>query len=78
VVGPVVAATEPDAIALFNATARPGFVRVDRASEAAIFGRHLTACGLVLDGESPAMLRGEWPASTAPQRIYALAGHALG
>jgi GNAT superfamily N-acetyltransferase len=36
VVGPVVAATEPDAIALFNAAARPGFVRVDRPSEAPI------------------------------------------
>jgi hypothetical protein len=78
VVGPVIAATEPDAIALFNAAARPGFVRVDRASEAANFGRHLTACGLTADGEFPAMLRGDWPASTATQRIYALASHALG
>lgn len=78
VIGPVVAATEPDAIALLNAAARPGFVRVDRASEAANIGRHLMACGLGLDNESPAMLRGNWPASTAPQRIYALASHALG
>jgi GNAT superfamily N-acetyltransferase len=78
VVGPVVAATESDAIALFNAAARPGFVRVDLASEATNFGRYLTACGLALDSESPAMLRGHWPASSAPQRIYALASHALG
>jgi GNAT superfamily N-acetyltransferase len=78
VVGPVVAATEPDAIALFIAAARPGFVRVDRTSKAANFGRHLTACGLALDSESPAMLRGDWPASSAPQRLYALASHALG
>jgi predicted N-acetyltransferase YhbS len=79
VVGPVVAATEPDAIALFDAAARPGFVRVDRDSEAVIFGRHLTACGLALDSESPVMLGGgDWPAATAPQRIYALASHALG
>jgi hypothetical protein len=78
VVGPVVATTEPDAIALFNATARPGFMRVDRPSDAADFGRHLTACGLALDSESPAMVRGDWPAATGPQRIYALAGHALG
>lgn len=78
VVGPVVAATEPDAIALFNAAARPGFVRVDRPSEAANFGRHLTACGLTPGSEFPAMLRGDWPASTGPQRIYALASHALG
>src|SRR5437763_6997325 len=49
VIGPVVAATEPDAIALFNAAARPGFVRVDRLLEAANFGRHLAACGLALD-----------------------------
>src|SRR4051812_43385693 len=78
VVGPVVAATEPDAIALFDAAARPGFVRVDRPSDAADFGRHLTTCGLALDSESPAMLRGDWPAATGPQRIYALASHALG
>jgi GNAT superfamily N-acetyltransferase len=78
VVGPVVATTEPDAIALFNAAARPGFVRVDRASEAANFGRHLTVCGLAPGSEYPAMLRGNWPALSAPQRIYALAGHALG
>jgi hypothetical protein len=74
----VVAATEPDAIALFNAAARPGFVRVDRPSDAADFGRHLTTCGLALDSESPAMLRGDWPATMAPQRIHALASHALG
>jgi predicted N-acetyltransferase YhbS len=78
VVGPVVAATEPDAIALFNSAARPGFVRVDRPSDAVDFGRHLTACGLTPDSGSPAMLRGDWPASSAPQRIYALASHALG
>ena len=54
VVGPVVAATESDAIALFNAAARPGFVRVDWASAATNFGRYLTACGLALDSESPA------------------------
>lgn len=78
VIGPVVAATEPDAIALFNAAAHPGFVRVDRPLNAASFGRHLTACGLTLDSKSPAMLRGDWPASTEPERIYALASHALG
>jgi GNAT superfamily N-acetyltransferase len=78
VIGPVVAATEPDAIALFNAAARPGFVRVDRLLEAANFGRHLTAYGLMPDSEVPTMLRGNWPAATAPQRIYALASHALG
>lgn len=78
VVGPVIAAAEADAIALFDAAARPGFLRVDRPLDAPSFGRHLTACGLVLDSESPAMLRGDWPAATAPQRIYALAGHALG
>jgi GNAT superfamily N-acetyltransferase len=78
VVGPVVTTTEADAIALFDAAARPGFLRVDRPLDAPSFGRHLTACGLVLDSESPAMLRGDWPAATATQRIYALASHALG
>jgi GNAT superfamily N-acetyltransferase len=78
VVGPVVAAAESDAITLFNAAARPGFVRVDRLSQATNFGRHLTTCGLTADGEFPVMMRGDWPASTGPQRIYALASHALG
>ena len=75
---PGYAADPPSAQSIFSAAARPGFVRVDRPSEAAIFGRHLTACGLTPDSESPAMQRGDWPASKVPQRIYALASHALG
>ncbi len=47
-------------------------------AEAADFGRHLTACGLAPESEAPTMLRGDWPAATASQRSYALAGHALG
>lgn len=78
VVGPIVAASEDDAAALFDAVVRPGFVRVDRPSQAPHLGRHLAACGLALDSESPVMLLGDWPAPSGPQRIHALASHALG
>lgn len=78
VIGPMVAASEPDAIALFDALARPGFLRVDRPATALRLGSHLAVCGLALDSQSPAMLRGDWPARTGPHRIYALASHALG
>lgn len=78
VIGPIVAPAEAEAIALFDALAAPGFVRVDRVATAAGLGRHLAARGLALDSESPAMLLGDWPADVAPPRLFALASHALG
>ncbi len=78
VIGPIVAPAEADAIALFDALAAPGFVRVDRAASATELGRHLAACGLALDSESAAMVLGDWPAAVAPPRLFALASHAFG
>lgn len=78
VIGPIVAPTEHDAIALFDALAAPGFVRVDRAVSATALGRHLDACGLALDSESAAMVLGDWPVDHNPPRLHALASHALG
>ena len=78
VVGPIVAASETDAIALFNASVRPGFVRVDRPMEAALFGQHLTNCGLAGDEVSDVMVLGEWPALSGPAHVFAMAGHAWG
>lgn len=78
VIGPIVAPAEADAIALFDALARPGFVRVDRVSTAGGLGAHLAARGLALDSECPAMVLGDWPAEVAPPRLFALASHALG
>lgn len=78
VIGPIVAPSEDDAIALFDALAAPGFVRVDRSAGAAALGRHLESCGLALDSESAAMVLGDWPADHNPPRLHALASHALG
>lgn len=78
VVGPIVAGSEEDAIALFRAIARPGFVRVDCASEATQLVRHLTEAGLASVGESPVMLRGTWAPPVGPGRVYGLASHAWG
>lgn len=78
VIGPLVAANEADAIALFSALARPGFVRVDCPGNATTLIRHLTASGLEDVGTSPVMVLGEWRAPVGPQRIYGLASHALG
>lgn len=78
VVGPIVAPSEADAIALFKASARPGFVRVDRPMQAALFGQHLTDCGLAGDEVSDVMVLGEWPALCGPAHIFAMAGHAWG
>lgn len=78
VVGPVVAAGEDDAIALFDALARPGFLRVDLPADAARFAAHASAAGLAFDSASPVMTLGAVPAPAGPPRIFALAGHALG
>lgn len=78
VVGPIVAPSERDAIALFNASARPGFVRVDRPMEAALFGQHLGDCGLEGDEVSDVMMLGGWPAESESVRVFAMAGHAWG
>lgn len=78
VVGPVVAASEADAAALFWAAARPGFTRVDRPSHAMSFGRVLTGSGLPQASESAVMLRGDWVVSRGPHLVYGLASHALG
>lgn len=78
VVGPIVANSEEDAIALFDASAAPGFVRVDRPSEALLLGRHLEKAGLMGDESSGVMTLGTWPACSGPARIYAMAGHAWG
>lgn len=77
-IGPVVADSEDAAITLFDALARSGFLRVDLPATATRFASHVDACGLSFDSESPAMLRGDWPAPTGAPRMFALASHALG
>jgi predicted N-acetyltransferase YhbS len=78
VVGPIVAADQDDAIILYRALARPGFVRVDTFDGGRRFADALESTGLTpLAGSSPVMVRGTWPASVGP-RVLALASHALG
>lgn len=78
VIGPIVAANEADAIALFRSLARPGFVRVDCPGDAETLIGHMTNGGLANTGTSPVMVRGDWTAPAGPNRIYGLASHALG
>ncbi|MEQ9136939.1 MAG: GNAT family N-acetyltransferase [Thalassobaculum sp.] len=78
VIGPVVARDEADAIALFDALARPGFLRVDLPTDAPRFAAHVSTAGLAFDSASPVMTLGAVPAPAGPHRIFALASHALG
>ena len=78
VIGPVVASAEDDAIALFDALAHPGFLRVDLTTDATRFARHVSEAGLAFDSASPVMVRGPAPDPAGPQRIFGLASHALG
>ncbi|MCR9071308.1 MAG: GNAT family N-acetyltransferase [Alphaproteobacteria bacterium] len=79
VVGPIVAPTEQAAIRLFQALARPGFVRVDLPVIGDTFARHLVDCGLTAAGaDSPVMVLGDWPDPMNDPRLFALSSHALG
>lgn len=77
-VGPIVAASEADAIALFRGAARPGFVRVDIPAEADVLSGHLEDCGLAMVDKECVMLRGDWALPTEGVRVFGLASHALG
>lgn len=78
VIGPLVAATERDALALFRAIARPGFVRIDCPADAATLIEHLKVAGLQDVGASPVMARGSWTPPTSEARVFGLASHAFG
>ena len=78
VVGPVVASSDDEAIALFRAIAGRGFTRVDCPSETSIFSAFLEDAGLHVVDKPTRMVLGEWTEPGPAPRIYALAGHALG
>ncbi|WP_193179565.1 GNAT family N-acetyltransferase [Nisaea sediminum] len=78
VIGPLVAATEGDALALFRTLARPGFVRIDCPADASTLIEYLQTAGLEDVGASPVMARGGWTPPSGPARIFGLASHALG
>lgn len=78
VIGPLVAATEEDALALFGFLARPGFVRIDCPADASALIGYLQAAGLEDVGASPVMVRGDWTAPAGQARVFGLASHAFG
>ena len=75
---PIVAENEEDAAALFRAAAQPGVLRVDRTIEAEVFGKVLVEAGLVGHEVSDEMVRGDWPGTRHPARVFAMASHAWG
>lgn len=78
VVGPIVAEDQEDAIALFDAARRPGFLRADIPADAEILRRHLADAGLETVSEVVVMVRGERPRiATTPVR-FGLFSQALG
>lgn len=78
VVGPVVARSEDDAIALFSGSVPAGIVRVDRPCEANNLGHHLETCGIKGQEITHSMVLGNLPAKNSHSRIYALSSHAWG
>jgi GNAT superfamily N-acetyltransferase len=81
VVGPVVAASEADAVALVapHAAAHAGrFLRLDTQEAEGPFRAYLEACGLPLFDTATSMSLGRDRAPEGPARIYGLASHSLG
>jgi hypothetical protein len=77
-IGPVVAETEDDAIALVASVLRPGFQRIDIPVAAKTLAAWLTRVGLVAVDSVTVMTRGAWPDSREGKRRFALASQALG
>jgi len=81
VVGPVVAASEEDALALVapHVAAHAGrFLRIDTREPEGTFREYLKACGLSLFDTGIAMSLGRDRVPEGPARIYGLASHSLG
>jgi GNAT superfamily N-acetyltransferase len=81
IIGPVVASSEDDAIALVAAAAKsapPGVLRVDILAPAERLAAWLTAAGLPAIDTVTVMLRGNWPATETGLRRFGLALQAWG
>jgi GNAT superfamily N-acetyltransferase len=76
VIGPVVAASEADAIDLVAALVVPGFLRIDVPVTATRLMTWLADAGLVDAGGATIMVRGAWQTSRAQR--FALVSQALG
>ena len=80
-VGPVVAASEADALALItpHVAAHAGrFLRLDTREAEGPFRAYLEACGLLALDTGTSMSLGRDRAPEGPARIYGLASHSLG
>jgi GNAT superfamily N-acetyltransferase len=77
-IGPLVAETEDNAIALIAALLRPGFQRIDIPVTAKTLAAWLTQAGLVSVDSVTVMTRGAWRESREGKRRFALASQALG
>ena len=81
IIGPVVASTEDEAIALVAAAAKaapPGVLRVDIPANAEGLAAWLTAAGLPAIDTVTVMLRGNWPATWQGLQRFGLALQAWG
>ena len=81
IIGPVIASTEDEAIALVAAAARaapPGVLRVDIPANAEGLAAWLTAAGLPAIDTVTVMLRGNWPATWQGLQRFGLALQAWG
>ena len=81
IIGPIVASSEDEAIALVAAAAKaapPGVLRVDILAQAERLGAWLTAAGLPAIDTVTIMLRGNWPAAQKGPQRFGLALQAWG
>lgn len=81
IIGPIVAASEDEAIALAAAAAQaapPGVLRVDILAQAERLAAWLTAAGLPAIDTVTVMLRGNWPATEKGPQRFGLALQAWG
>jgi GNAT superfamily N-acetyltransferase len=80
-IGPVVAPSEDEAVALVATAvgaAPPGVLRIDIPAQAGSLGEWLTAAGLPAVDTVTTMLRGDWPAAAKEFQRFGLAAQALG
>jgi GNAT superfamily N-acetyltransferase len=81
IIGPIVAASEDEAVALVAVAAErapPGVLRVDVLAEAERLAAWLTAAGLPAIDTVTIMLRGDWPTTAQQPRRFGLALQAWG
>ncbi len=81
VIGPVIASSEEEAIALIapHIAARPGqFLRMDTREEKGVLRDYLTASGMRMQATATTMLRGKRSLKQNGLRVFGLATQALG